>query len=49
MSLLPAIIRKMHSNMEALELSQQIFHCKSMKIFSDAQGQLNQQSEVNSA
>ena len=35
--------------MKALEWSQQIFHCKSMRIFPDARGQLTPQSEVGSA
>ena len=32
--------------MRALEWSQKIFHCKSMQIFYNTQGQLTQQSEV---
>ena len=35
-------------NMKVLEWSFKISHCKSMQIFYDAQGQLNQQSEVGS-
>ena len=35
--------------MKVLVLSQQIFHCKSMWIFPDAQGQLTSQYEVGSA
>ena len=31
-------MRKIHSKMKVLELSQQISHCKSMQIFYDAQG-----------
>ena len=32
--------------MKVLEWSQQISHCKSVKIFYDAQGKLTQQSKV---
>ena len=35
--------------MKVLEWSQQIFHCKSMQIFPDAQVQLTLQSEVSPA
>ena len=41
-------MRKIHSKMKVLEWSQQIFHCKSMLIFYDAQGKLNPQSKVGS-
>ena len=34
--------------MKVLEWSQQIFHCKFMQIFYDAQGKLTLQSEVGS-
>ena len=37
---------KIHSKMKALQWSQQIFRCKFMQIFPDAQGQLTPQSEV---
>ena len=47
-SLLPARMRKIHSKMKVLESSKKISHCKSMQIFYDAQGQLNQQSEAGS-
>ena len=41
-------MRKIHSKMKVLEWSQQISHCKSMKIFYDAQGKLTPQSKVGS-
>ena len=34
--------------MKVPEWSQQIFHCKSMQIFYDAQGKLTPQSKVGS-
>ena len=43
---LPARMKKIQSNMKALECSQDFSHYKSMGIFSDAQGQLTQQSLV---
>ena len=46
---LPERMKKIHSKMKALEWSQQIFHCKYMQIFTDAQGQLTSQSDVGSA
>ena len=49
MSLLPARMREIHSKMNVLEWSQQISHCKSMKIFYDAQGKLTPQSKVGSS
>ena len=39
---------KIHSKMKVLEWSQQIFHCKYMQIFYDAQGKLTPQSKVSS-
>ena len=48
MSLLPARKREIHTKMNVLEWSQQISHCKSMKIFYDAQGKLTPQSKVGS-
>ena len=47
-SLIPARMRKIHSEMKVLEWSQHISHCKSMQIFYDAQGKLTTQSEVGS-
>ena len=41
-------MRKIRSKMKVLEWSQQISHCKSMKIFYDAQGKLTPQSKVGS-
>ena len=41
-------MRKIHSKMKVLEKSQQISHCKSMRIFYDAQGKLTPQSKVGS-
>ena len=35
--------------MKELEWSQHIFHCKSMRIFPDAQWQVTPQSEIGSA
>ena len=39
MSLFPARMEKFESKMKALEWSQHFSHCKSMEMFSDAQGQ----------
>ena len=44
LSLLPARMKKIPSKMKVLEWSQQIFHCKSMQIFPDPQGQWTLQS-----
>ena len=41
-------MRKIHSKMKVLELSQQISHCKAMQIFYGAQGKLTPQSNVGS-
>ena len=49
LSLLPARMRKIHSKIKGLEWSQQIFHCKYIQIFPDAQGQLTPQYEFGSA
>ena len=46
-SLLPTN-EEIHSKMKMLEWSQQIYHCKSMQIFYDAQGKLTPQSKVGS-
>ena len=48
MSLFPARMEKFQSKMKALEWSKHFSHCKSMAIFSDAQGQLSPQSMVGS-
>ena len=48
MSLLPARMRMIKSNMKELECSQDFSHYKSMGIFPDAQGQLTPQSLVRS-
>ena len=48
MSLLPAIMKKIQSKMQALECSKDFSHYKSMGIFPDAQGQLTPQSLVRS-
>ena len=45
-SLLPAIMKKMHPKMTALEWSQHFPHYKNMGIFPDTQGQLTPQSQV---
>ena len=46
LSLLPARMKKIPLEMKALEHSQHLPHCKSMEIFSNAQGQLTPQSMV---
>ena len=48
MSLLPARMRMIDSNIKDLECSQDFSHYKSMGIFPDAQGQLTPQSLVRS-
>ena len=48
MSLFPARMKKIKLKMKALEWSLYFSHCKSMGIFSDAQGQLTPQSMVGS-
>ena len=48
MSSLPASMKKIQLKMKALDCSQDFSHYKSMGIFSDAQGQLTQQSLVRS-
>ena len=48
MSLFPARMKKFQSKMKALEWSQNFSHCKSMGIFSDAQGPLTTQFIVGS-
>ena len=48
MSLLPAIMKMIHTKMKELECSQDFSHYKSMGIFQDAQGQLTPQSLVES-
>ena len=47
-SLLHARMRKIHSKKKVLEGSQQISHCKSLRIFYDAQGKLTPQSAFDS-
>ena len=49
MSSLPASMRMIDSKMKELECSQDFSHYKSMGIFSEAQGQLTQQSLVRSS
>ena len=49
MSSLPARMRTIDSKMKELECSQDFSHYKSMGIFSDAQGQLNPHSLVQSS
>ena len=44
LSLLPARMKKIRSEMKALECWQPLSHCKSMGIFSNAQGQLTPHS-----
>ena len=46
--LLHAAMRKIQSKMKAPEWPQHIFHCKSIGIFPDAQGQLTPQSIIGS-
>ena len=46
MSLLPARMKMIQSDMKGLEWSQHFSHYKSMGIFPDAQGQLSPQSSV---
>ena len=46
LSLLHARMKKIPLEMKALERSQHLSHCKSMGIFSNAQGQLTPQSMV---
>ena len=48
LSLLPARTKKIPLEMKALERSQHLSHCKSMGIFSNAQGQLTPQSMIKS-
>ena len=48
LSFLPARMKKIPSEMKALVCSQHLSHCKSMGIFSDAQGQLTPQSMIES-
>ena len=45
---LPARMRMIDSKMKELECSQDFSHCKSMGIFTDAQGKLTPQSLVRS-
>ena len=47
-SLLPTRMRNIHTKMKVLEWSQQIYNCKSMQFFYDAQGKITPQSEVGS-
>ena len=46
--LLPTRMKKIHSKIKALEWSKHFSHCKSVGIFSDAQGQLTPLSDVRS-
>ena len=46
--LLPARMKKIPLEMKALELTQHVSHCKSMGIFSKAQGQLTSHTMVES-
>ena len=48
MFLFPAGTKDIKSKMNALECLQHFSHCKSMGIFSDAQGQLTPQSKLRS-
>ena len=48
MSLISARMKRFQSKMKELEWSHNFFHCKSMGIFSDSQGQLTSQSMVES-
>ena len=47
MSMLPARMKTIQAKMKALECSYIFSHCKSMGIFSDAQGKQSLQSEVD--
>ena len=46
--LLSARMKKIHPKMKVVEWSQHFYHCKSMGIFPDAQGQLTHKSLVGS-
>ena len=47
--LFPARMKKFQSKIKPLEWSQHFSHCKTMGIFSDAQGQITPQSIVESS